>query len=110
MADALDADLQAGGVHHHEHVGQALAQLADQLGLGALVQHHAGGRAVDAQLVLDGPPGRRSLAAAQRAVVVHHRTWWPGTGEMPFTPGGASGSAGQDQVADVVGARRGRPR
>ena len=45
---ALHADLQARGVHHDEHVRQALAQLADQLGLGALVEHDAGGRAVDA--------------------------------------------------------------
>ena len=34
-ADALHADLQPGGVHHHEHVRQALVGRADQLGAWA---------------------------------------------------------------------------
>ncbi|MNJ30555.1 hypothetical protein D3C77_251550 [compost metagenome] len=69
-ADALDADGQAGGVHHHEHMGQPLVRLADQFGAGALVAHDAGGRGVDAQLVLDADRAE-GVALAQRAVSVH---------------------------------------
>ena len=63
-ADALDPDGEAGGVHHHEHMGQALIGLADQFGGRALIGHHAGGRGVDAQLVLD-PDGAEGVSGAE---------------------------------------------
>ncbi len=52
-ADALEADGQARGVHHGEHGGQPAVRWPDQFGLGAFEGHDAGGRGVDAQLVLD---------------------------------------------------------
>ena len=60
---------QARGVHHGEHVRQALVRPADQLGARALEGHDAGGRGVDAELVLE--PGRPDLVArAERPVGV----------------------------------------
>ncbi len=100
-ADALDADGEAGGVHHHEHMGQALVGLADQFGGRALIGHDAGGGGVDAQLVLD-PDGTETVARAQRAVVVQQE--FGGEEEAdPLGSRGRVGQAGQDHVDDVVG-------
>jgi len=53
MAQALQAHVQAGRVHHHEHGSQALVGLAHQPGLRALEAHGAGGAALDAHLLFD---------------------------------------------------------
>ena len=55
-ADALHADRDPGGVHHREHGAHAAVLLADQVADGTAlvaVAHDAGGRGVDAHLVLD---------------------------------------------------------
>src|SRR5208337_3510940 len=52
----LRPDGEARRIHHHEHGGEPLILFADQPSLGALafsVDHDAGGRGVDAKLVLD---------------------------------------------------------
>ena len=51
-ANALHADIEAGGIHHGEHVGQAIADLTNQLGPSAIKQHGTGRRAMNAQLML----------------------------------------------------------
>ena len=48
----LHADHQARRVHHGEHALEAFVRLADQPALGAFEVHHAGGRPLDAHLVL----------------------------------------------------------
>ncbi|MNY40822.1 hypothetical protein D3C86_1755920 [compost metagenome] len=41
--DALYADMESRGVHHDEHVGEALVLLSDQLRPRSIEHHHAGG-------------------------------------------------------------------
>ncbi len=73
IAQALDADLVPRGVHHLEHVGEPLFLLAQEEALAAAIgaEHQAaGGRTVDAQLVLD--PGAGDIVGrAQGTVRVH---------------------------------------
>jgi hypothetical protein len=70
---ALNADQQAGIVHHREHAGEPAVFLADQpadsarfaaLGEAVAIDHRAGRRGVDAELLLD-----------TRAEHVVARTW-----------------------------------
>ncbi len=62
----LGGDAHAGPVHQGQHVGdQAPLPLADQPGRRVLVDQLAGGRAVDAQLVLQ-VPDLDLLATARR--------------------------------------------
>src|SRR6185437_4652209 len=63
--ETLHAHRQARGIHHGEHRGQALVRLADQETFRAVEVHHAGGRALDAHLVLDGA-GERGVACTRR--------------------------------------------
>src|SRR3546814_5295429 len=42
LAEPLDADAKARGVHHHEHRGEAFILLADHPALRAVIIHHAG--------------------------------------------------------------------
>jgi hypothetical protein len=53
LGEALQADPEARVVHHREHVPEAAVDLADQPAARAVEVHHAGRRAVDAELVLD---------------------------------------------------------
>ncbi len=99
-ADALDADGQAGGVHHHEHMGQALVRTADQFGAGAFIGHDAGGRGVDAQLVLDADRVE-GVAFAQRAVGVDRELGRQEQADA-LGPSRGVGQASQHQVDDVV--------
>ena len=55
QADAHQAHVQAGGVHHHEHGVQALVRFAHQPAGGVVKAHHAGGAAVQAHLFFDAP-------------------------------------------------------
>ena len=67
-ADALQRDREPRLVHHREHAGEAAVLLADQEAGGAalVAEHHgAGGRAVDAHLVLDRM--RAHVVALRRA-------------------------------------------
>ena len=59
LRHALHADAQARRVHHGEHGVEAAIRLADQLRLGAVEQHDAGGRGVDAELALDAAAAER---------------------------------------------------
>ena len=64
-ADALQADREARVVHHREHAGEAAVLLADQLADRAAVvaiDHRAGRRAVNAELVLDRMRSARRCA------------------------------------------------
>ena len=51
--DAFHADIQARRVHHREHGGEAAILFADQPALRAFIGHRAGGRSVDAHLLLN---------------------------------------------------------
>ena len=104
-ADALDADAEAGDVHHREHAGEAAILLADQpadrsLALAA-IDHGAGGRAVQAELLLDAGTDD-VVAVAERAVVVDAplRHQKKRDAARAF---GCIGEAGEDEVDDVVG-------
>ena len=101
-AHALDADLQARGVHHHEHGRQALVRRADQLGRGALVEHDAGRRGVDAELVLEA---RRRAARWRSPSAPSSPTSALGREEQgeAARAGRRVGQARQHQVDDVVG-------
>ena len=75
-ADALHADRQPGVVHHGEHAGQAAVFLADQPADRALrfdeavaIDHRAGRRGVDAELVLEAG-AEDIVAGADPAVVI----------------------------------------
>ena len=72
--EALHADGEARGVHHHEHVLQAAVRLADEVADRAFavlaVVERARRVRVDAELVLD-PRALHVVALAQRAVGVH---------------------------------------
>ena len=57
QSQALEADAEAGAVHHREHAAQPLVRRADQVALSLLEVHHAGRRPVDAHLLLDGAAG-----------------------------------------------------
>ena len=58
---------------------------------------------MDAQLVLEATRRDGRCARARRAVLARPGAWAPGTARCPCTPSGASGSAGQHEVDDVVG-------
>ena len=59
-------------VHHGEHGRQALVHFADQIPGGAVEVHHAGGRGLDAHLVLDGAAGQRVLLTQRTVGIDHH--------------------------------------
>ena len=70
--DTLEADRQARLVHHGEHAGHATVLLADEVASGAAavaIDHGAGRRGVDAELVLDRVRPH-VVAGAERAVGV----------------------------------------
>ena len=52
-ADALHTHAEPGVVHHREHRRHAAVLLADEPARRAVVLHHAGGRAVEAELVFE---------------------------------------------------------
>ena len=84
-ADALQADREAGEVHHREHAGEPAVLLADQVADRAAiiaVHHGAGRRGVNAELVLDRMRAH-VVARAERAVLVDAETSAPGTARCP---------------------------
>ena len=65
-ADALAGDAQAGAVHQvHDVGGEAAPAAADELGGGVVELDLAGGRAVDAELVLDAADAHRRAGLAR---------------------------------------------
>ncbi|MNN01618.1 hypothetical protein D3C81_1142430 [compost metagenome] len=52
VTQPLQADVQPGGIHHHEHGRQATVRLPHQPALGPLEAQRTGGAAANAQLVL----------------------------------------------------------
>ena len=74
--DALDADIQPRVVHHREHAVQAAIFLADEPADGAAaiaVDHRAGRRRMDAELVLD------CRCSARRCAFRRAGSWGRGT-------------------------------
>ena len=57
QAQALKADAEPRPYHHREHAAQAFVRRADEVALRLIEVHHAGGRAVDAHLLLDRAAG-----------------------------------------------------
>ncbi len=100
-ADALDADRQALVVHHGEHGGEAAVRLADQVADGAVEVHHAGGRGLDAHLVLDGAAVHR-VARAEAAVGLDQELGHQEQRDAARA-GRRVGQARQHQVDDVGG-------
>ncbi|MNC20302.1 hypothetical protein D3C75_682470 [compost metagenome] len=96
VAEALQADVQARRVHHHEHRRQAPVRLAEQPALGLLEAQGAGGAAADAQLVLDAVAMHRVVAAVGQQL-----------GHQEQRDAAAArrrvGQAGEHQMEDVVG-------
>ena len=98
-ADALQTDGEAGAVHHGEHRRHALVFLADQrAGRAALVaiDHGAGGRGMDAELVLD----RMRARIVARAVRHEFRNQKQ---RNALGAGWRVGQARQHEMDDVVG-------
>ena len=96
---ALQADIEAGIVHHREHRRHALILFADQpAGRAAIVAigHDAGRRGVNAELVLD-----RHAAEVVRRAILHEL----GHEEQRYAAraGRRVGQAGEDEVHDIVG-------
>ncbi len=83
---ALQADAEPRRVHHREHGAHALMRLADEIALGRLEIDDAGGRCLDAHLVLDRAAAH-AVARARGAVLL----------DLVF---------GHDEEADAVDARR----
>jgi hypothetical protein len=107
LGEALEADAEAGGVHHDEHGGEALFLLADEIAGGFVVVHHAGGVAVNAHLVLDRTADE-TVAVAQRTILVHHHLRHDEQRDALHRVRGA-GDLGEDEVDDVVGPNHARP-
>ena len=88
---ALQADAQARAVHHREHAAQPLVRLADEVALRLLEVHHAGGRAVDAHLLLDRAAGD-AVGRPCRAVLLERPLRHQEEADAAQRPDGASGS------------------
>ena len=100
----LQADAQAGVVHHREHGPHPAVLLADEEPHRAVVVavgHHAGGTGMDPQLVLDRHAAHVVAGAGRpvggRQVLGHQEA------ADPPGPRRCVGRAGQHQVNDVVG-------
>ena len=100
-ADTLDPDREAGGIHHDEHMRQALIGLADQFGCCAFERHDTGRRGMDAELVLHAY-WAEAVALSQGSV--GQDVEFGGQEQAdPLGARGGVGQAGQHQMDDVVG-------
>ena len=90
-ADALHADVQPRGVHHREHVRQALVRRADQLGLARprTASRRWARRGCPACARCE--PALQRVGVAERAVVVRPAASARGTARCRACPAGASG-------------------
>ena len=103
-ADALQPDREARIVHHREHAIEPAVFLADQPADRAAlvaVDHGAGRRAVDAELVLDRMAAR-IVARAERAVVVDQELRHEEQRDAPRA-GRRIGQPREHEMDDVVG-------
>ena len=103
-ANPLYAYFMARLVHHGEHVVQAATFLTYEVAYGTAVfpkAQRASGRAVNAELVLDGGAGD-VISLAERAVVVHQKFGNQEQRNTLITFWGI-GLAGKDEVNDVLG-------
>ena len=101
---ALEADREARGVHHDEHVLEAAVRLAHEVADGAVllaVGHHRRRARVDAELVLDRD-ALHVVALAERAVGVHQELGHDEERDALHALGRAV-DARQHQVDDVLG-------
>ena len=92
----LQADLEAGIVHHGEHAGQALVGLPHQPALGTVEIHHAGRSTLDAHLVLQRPAAQRIALATGQQLGHQEQADAPDTGRRIR-------QAREYQMNDVVG-------
>ena len=107
--DALHADGETGIVHHGEHAGEALVLLADQPAdgtgfvaiLAVAIDHGAGRRAVDAELVLQRM-AVEVVASADRAIVVHKVLGHEEERDAACA-GGCIGKTRENEMDDVLG-------
>ena len=107
-ANTLYTHLEAGCVHHHKHVLQALVFFANQiadctlahLALVVAKQQHCGWGGFDAQLVFDGR-AIHIVALAQRTIVVDHEFGHQEQADALHTFGRV-GRSGQHQVQNVL--------
>ena len=103
-ADSLQADREAGIVHHREHAVHAAVlfaqQVADRAALVA-VHHGAGGRAVNAELVLDRVAAH-VVAGPERAVLVDEELRHDEERDA-LGAGGRIGQPCEHEMHDVVG-------
>ena len=101
--DALQADAEAGFVHHDEHVFEAAIRLAEQVAdrpAIIAIGHDAGRAGVDAELVFDrDAPG--VVARAERAVGIHQELGHQEHRDA-LDPGWRIRQAGEHEVDDVV--------
>ena len=104
MPTPCSADREPREVHHREHAGEAAILLADQIADRAAViaiDHGAGRRGVDAELVLDRMRAH-VVARAERAVGVHQEFRHEEERNAPGA-GRRIGQARQHEMDDVVG-------
>ena len=98
----LQADEQAGLVHHREHVPHPLVLFADEEShgpLGVAEGQDAGGAGVDAHLVLDGDTGH--VVAGPQGAVFRHELLRDNEAGDPLGPRRGVGRASEDEVDDV---------
>ena len=99
---ALAADIDPRRIHHREHRREAAMLLAHELAdtfTIVAVAHHAGGRGVDAELVLEAD-GAKVVFRAERAVRLHMVFGHEEQRDAPAARRRA-GQAGQHQVDNV---------
>ncbi len=99
--DALHADLQPRRVHHREHVGETVVRRADEFRVRAAVDHRAGGRAVDAELVFDAARAQ-FVGDTQRAILSDKPLRGEEHRNAPAAFG-RIGKPGQHEMDDVLG-------
>ena len=87
--------MQAGGVHHHEHGGQAASRCAHDPTGGGVKAHDAGGAAVQAHFFFNTFTVH-GAAAAVRVKLRHQKQ------RQAFGAGRGIGQAGQDEMDDVL--------
>ena len=103
-ADALHADGEPRAVHHHEHGGEAAIFLADQPADGAFVvaiDHHAGRRGVNAELVLDA--GAAHVVARAERAVRFDQEFRHEEQRQAARAGRRAGQARKHEMDDIVG-------
>ena len=103
-SESLDADAEAGFVHHLEHTGHAAMKLAEQPALAAAFFakiHHAGRGAVDAHLFFDA--STLDIVLFAEATVGIDEEFGDEEEADALCASGCAGCSGEDGVDDIVG-------